>query len=208
MRAEQFLRFLGAVAVILRFIGDERIVLPDRHAVLAPVGRERPARERFARIPFALAVVQQRAGRELFPQPLDEFAGKNALLVGHGGEIPFRAVRIVNRNKRRFAAHGEADIVFVQIGVNRVAELLDAFPLLLGVRLGDARRFVNARHAHLETEFAFALIHRAADGRGAGRDRACRRAGCGLRPPANRSSGPGRSSRRRADTLRTRRAGR
>jgi hypothetical protein len=75
---QQFLRLLRAVAVIFRFVGDERIVLPDRHAVLAPIRSERPARQRFAGIPFALAVMQQRAGREFFPQPLDEFAGENS----------------------------------------------------------------------------------------------------------------------------------
>src|SRR5215471_16040559 len=45
-----------------RPIGDglgsnERIVVPNRLAVAPPIERERPARQRFARIPFALAVV-------------------------------------------------------------------------------------------------------------------------------------------------------
>ena len=37
--------------------GDQRGVLPDRLAVLAPAQREGPARQRLARIPFALAVM-------------------------------------------------------------------------------------------------------------------------------------------------------
>ncbi len=165
----KFLCLLRSVAVVLRFVGNERVVLPDRHAVLAPVSSQRPARKRFAGIPFALAVVQQRAGRELFPQPFDEFARENPLLVRNRGEIPFRAIGIVNGNERRLAAHREAHVVFSQVHVNGMAERFDARPLLVGVRLGDARRFVNARHAHLEFEIALALVHAAADWRGAAR---------------------------------------
>ena len=40
------------------------VILPQRLAVVAPVERERPARQLLARIPFALPVVQQAARRE------------------------------------------------------------------------------------------------------------------------------------------------
>ena len=36
---------------------DQIGILPDRHAVLAPIEAERPARQAFARIPFALPVM-------------------------------------------------------------------------------------------------------------------------------------------------------
>ena len=40
----------------------------------------------------------------------------------------------------------------LQIGIHLVAERDDFVPLLFGVRLGDARRFVDALHRHLVME--------------------------------------------------------
>ena len=162
----KFLRLFCTMTVILRFVGDERIVLPNRHAIFAPITAKCISRQRFAWIPFTLAVVEQRAGRKFFSKTLDEVAGERALFVRHRGEVPFWPVRIVHGNERRLAAHREAHVALFQIGINRVAERLNFPPLLVGVRLGDARRFVNARHRHCEVELRFALVHAAADGRG------------------------------------------
>src|SRR5438067_1500099 len=46
------------------------LLFPQRDAVLAPEARQRPARQRLARIPLALAEMQQSAGRELGAQPV------------------------------------------------------------------------------------------------------------------------------------------
>src|SRR5262249_19994791 len=54
---------LLALAVIDRLVGDERVVIPDRLAVAPPPAPERPARQRFARIPLALAVMKKPARR-------------------------------------------------------------------------------------------------------------------------------------------------
>ncbi len=77
-------------------------VAPDRHAVAAPVQRKGPARNRFARIPFALAVMQQTAGRETIAQPPDQFVGALALRRrrAHRCSIP----PIDNRRPRRRSA--------------------------------------------------------------------------------------------------------
>jgi len=83
--------------------------------------------------------MQQRAGRKFASQPFDEFTGQDALLMRHGGEVPFRPVGVVKGNERRLAAHRQAHVVFLQVGVNRLAEHLDALPLFLGVGFGDAR---------------------------------------------------------------------
>src|SRR5438445_680934 len=48
----------------LRRIGQQRIVVPQALAVGAPENPERPARQRFARIPLALTLMQQPARRE------------------------------------------------------------------------------------------------------------------------------------------------
>src|ERR1700722_738942 len=53
-------------------LGDQVGILPDRHAVLAPIEPERPARQALARIPFALSVMQQAAGREAGAQAADQ----------------------------------------------------------------------------------------------------------------------------------------
>ena len=165
----QGFRFLRAVAVIFRFVRDERIIFPHRHTVLTPIRRKRVTRERFAGIPFALAVMQQRAGREFIPQTLDEFAGQNSFFLRDGGEIPFGTIGIIHGNKGRLAAHREAHIAFFQINVNLVTKFLDGIPLLFRVGLGDARRFVNALHRHVEFEFGFAFVHAAGNRRGARR---------------------------------------
>ena len=55
--------FVGDL-VVSTFDGDQVGVFPHRQAVAVPVEREGPARQRLARVPFALAVVQEAARRE------------------------------------------------------------------------------------------------------------------------------------------------
>lgn len=50
-----------------------------------------------------------------------------------------------------------------KVGINGVAELLDPGPLLLGVGLRHARRFVDARDAHFVQQLRLAFVHRAAN---------------------------------------------
>src|SRR5581483_11802223 len=63
-------------------------VRPDRLAVLPPVERERPARQRLAGVPFALPVVEEAAGREARLQAADEAIGLVALGRPDGGRVP------------------------------------------------------------------------------------------------------------------------
>ena len=48
-----------------------------------------------------------------------------------------------------------------------MAQFFDGVPLLIGVRLGDARGFVNSLDRHLVTELGIARVQQAGDGRGA-----------------------------------------
>src|SRR3974390_3693442 len=59
-------------------VGDQIAILPDRHAVLAPIESERPAWQAFAGIPLALPVMQQPAGRKAAAQAPDQLIGKAA----------------------------------------------------------------------------------------------------------------------------------
>ena len=56
--------------------------MPERLAVAAPVTTERPARERFAGIPFALAIVDDTARREAVAKaPGVQISNRSGLLT-------------------------------------------------------------------------------------------------------------------------------
>ena len=139
--------------------------MPDHLAVLAPVATQRPARQRLAGVPLALAEMQQAAGSEPVFQPANQRARQSALFRAHRGEVPFCAVHVVDGNERRLPAHGEAHVVPVEFRVDPVAERFDFVPLFIGVRLGDPRRFEDARHPHFMGEFRFTVVHSAGDRR-------------------------------------------
>src|SRR5271167_4396392 len=97
----------GNAPGILFFIRYECLVFPNRHAIFAPVTSQRPAGQRFARIPLALPEVKQCAGSEAVVEPAEEIEGEGALVGAEGGGIPFGAVRIVKRNEGWFSPHRE-----------------------------------------------------------------------------------------------------
>ena len=131
---------------------DQVGILPDRNAVLAPVKSKRPARQAFARIPFALPEMQQSARRETGPQPADQVVRQPALVRTDRGNIPFRRFKIVDGNKGRLAAHRQPDVAGLEIGIDLLAQPVQPRPGLIGERLGNARRFANSLHAHVEGE--------------------------------------------------------
>src|SRR5262245_60513207 len=114
---------------------------PQRDAVLPPPAAVCPARQRFAGVPFALPEVQQTARREAITQAAQERIGAQSLRWAKRRGVPFGGVAIVDADERRFAPHGQSHVIGVQLGVDRVAELVDGAPYLLGVWLCDARRF-------------------------------------------------------------------
>ena len=148
---EKLPRVLRRVTVIFAVLGDEAGVLPDGNAVLAPVAAERPARQRLAGIPLALSEMQQAAGRKTLAQPAQQFHGALAFHRAQRGGGPFGSVGVVERNESRLAAHGEPHVSGAQIGIHLMAEPFDCLPLLVGIGLGDARRFVDSLHRHLVT---------------------------------------------------------
>ena len=160
---------LASVTVLDTFISEQGVVVPEGLAILAPIAGEGPARQGFAGIPLALAVMQQAAGSKLVFQSPNQFARELALLRSDGGEVPFLAVHTVDRNKRGLAAHREAHVMGLEFGVDPMTERFDLLPLLLGVRLRDARRLEHSRDPHLVNELRFARVHRPANRRGTGR---------------------------------------
>ena len=85
-------------------------VVPDRLAVAPPVEREGPARQRLARIPLALAVVQEAARREAVAQAADQLVGQPALGRADRVGVPLVGLEIVDRDEGRLAAHGQAHV--------------------------------------------------------------------------------------------------
>ncbi len=144
---------------------DQLGVLPDRHAVLAPIEPECPARQAFTGIPFALSVMQQAAGREPRSQLANEIVGEPALGRADRGNIPFRRFQIVDGNKGRLAAHRQPHVASVQVGIDLLAEPVEASPGLVGERPGDPRRFADPLDVHFEAEFDLGESDRAADRR-------------------------------------------
>ena len=145
------LRFGGAVVDV--FLGEQRGVRPDRLAVGAPERIERPARQLLARIPLALAVMQQaRAARSAPCSRASSSAAMPRLGRAHRLGVPFGAVAIVHRDEGRLAALRQPDVVRREIGVDAPAERFDRRPLLLGVGLGHARRFPHALDLHVVLE--------------------------------------------------------
>ena len=113
--------------------------------------------------------MQQAAGSETVPQPVDQPPGQPPLVRTHRREVPLRAVHVVDGDERRLAAHGQPDIVRRDVPVHLPAQRFDRAPLLVGVGQRHARIFVNPRHAHFVDELHFALVHAARYRRGRGR---------------------------------------
>ena len=173
-------------------------IAPQRLAVAAPVERERPARQLLARIPFALAVVEEPAGREAVPA-----AGGSGRRRGRAWSGPTAAVfhSAPSRSSIETKVGSPPMVSRTSPACSRASIALaggqDLLHSLLGVGLGDARLLDDPRHAHLEAELDLARVDGTGDRGGASAGRACRPAGCGLRRPAGPRSGRGRSSRRR-----------
>ena len=145
---------------------DQRIVLPDRHAVFPPVQAESPARQALAGIPFALAIMQQAARRKARAEAPDQVVAEPALGRTDRGDVPLRAFQIVHRHEGRLAAHREADVAGGQIGIDLLAERVELLPGGFRERLGDARRLADARDRHLEAELDLGKARHAGDRRG------------------------------------------
>ena len=130
--------------VILVLGGDALAVFPQRHAVGAPEQRESPARQGFAGIPFALAIMQQAARGKTFAQAPDQGIGQRPLGRAHRSGMPFRARAVVDGDKGRLSAHGEAHVLPFERPIDFVSQVHDLLPLLVGVRFRDAGRLLDA----------------------------------------------------------------
>ena len=149
---EQGARLFRRGGEVGRLGGDQRGIAPDRLAVLAPVEREGPARQAFARIPFALAVMQESTRREAGAQPADQLVGAAPLGRADGFRVPFRRLVVVDRDEGRFAAHGEAHVLAREVGIDLLAERVERRPALVGEGERHAGILRHPVDAHVEFE--------------------------------------------------------
>ncbi|MNP21137.1 hypothetical protein D3C76_1137440 [compost metagenome] len=126
----------GQVAVgakVFLFVGNQRRVAPQRHTVTPPEAVERPARQLLTRVPLALTEMHQGAGRVMLVQTLEQLASEAPLVRAQRCRVPLGAVRVVDGNEGRLAAHGQAHIRRFQIAIHLAPEGDDGLPLLIAV---------------------------------------------------------------------------
>ena len=154
--------------------GEALRIAPHRHAVGAPQAGERPARQRLARIPLALPVVQHAPGGEALAEATDQRAGEPALVLAERGDGPLGAVHVVHADEGRLAALGQAHVAGLQPRVDDVAQRERLRPVGVAHRARHARVLVHAGHAVVEVELDLAGIRRAGHRRRARRIRGAR----------------------------------
>src|SRR6188474_1935167 len=128
----------------LRLVRDQRLVLPDRFSILAPIAVERPARQLFSWIPLALTKMNQTSGAVALSNPMKQIRRQSLLIRSLCGCIPFVAVGIVDGNKGWLATHGETHVTFLQIGIHYTPQKVNRVPFLFGIGLRDARSLPDA----------------------------------------------------------------
>jgi len=152
--------------------------------------------------------MQEAAPAVFVAQPVHQLGGVAALGGAKGIGVPFGGVAVTHGHESGLAAHGQAHVAGLQFLVHRFAQREHGGPLVVGIGLGDAGRFVDAGHAHVVAELHLGFVHRAFD-----RCRARRpgRAGQRNMPFAGQQAGGGIEADPAGagrDTPRTRHAGR
>ena len=155
----------------MRRVGEQRAVPPQRLAVRAPVTAERPARQRFAGIALALAVVQQAARTERRLQAPQKHVGQSAFGRTEGVVVPLVALHVVDGHEGGFDPHRQPHVVVGEGPVDGAPQGIDGRPPGFRIGPGDSRRLAQAGHRHRMVELDLRLRHHAADGRGGRRVR-------------------------------------
>jgi hypothetical protein len=122
---------------------EQRSILPEWSSILAPEEAKRPARQRFPRIPFALAVMHQTLWCKGCAQFLQEIAGQLEFVFTERCRVPLRAFHVVDGDEGGFSAHRESHVAALEDFIHLLAERVDGKPLFFGVGLGHTRIFMN-----------------------------------------------------------------
>ena len=159
------MRVLGTEAVVACLVRDQGLVMPEGTTVGAPMAAERPARQRLAGVPLALAEVEETTRRKRRPQTAQEDARALALADAERLRVPLGAVHVVDRHEGGLAAEREAHVERRELRVDGAAEHADLGPLGVAVGLRHARVLVHAADGVSMVELDLALVDGAGDGR-------------------------------------------
>ena len=111
-----------------------------------------PARQRFPRVPLALAVLHQTLRRPGRLQQPGQRGRPVALVRTIGVDGPFRIDLVVDRDERRLTAHGQPDVTGGKPAVDVLPHRGDRRPRRVGVRQRDPRVFMHPGHGVGEVE--------------------------------------------------------
>jgi len=140
--------------------------------------------------------MHQATGAVFFAQSAQKLGGKAAFGRAKCVGVPLGRIAVAGGHKSRLSAHGQAYITRMQVSVHSLAQRVDGRPLVVGVRLGDAGRLINARDLHVVAEFHLAIVESSVNGRSArwlGRASqrnmpfACEQARCRVQPNPTRA---------------------
>ncbi len=134
---------LDSAMVIDIIPGQKLFITPQWEAITAPIAFERPAGQQFTRIPFSLPVVQNTSRSKRFAQPQQQIPGQLAFFLPQSGCIPLGRLHIINGDKRRLSAHGQAYIALLQTLIDITAQPVDTCPLIFAIGQCDAGIFVD-----------------------------------------------------------------
>src|SRR3954470_9347602 len=109
--------------------------MPHRLTVPPPESGESPPGKRFARIPFALAVVNETAFSVVLPKTFDQLLRKPPLGRTERTRVPFGAIHIAAGNEGGLHAHGETNIALEKGRIDLCSKRVNPCPLFFGVRL-------------------------------------------------------------------------
>ena len=137
---------VDAATVVLVVLGQQLGPSPKRLPVGSPKERQRPARQFLPRIPLALPDLKYAAGGETVTQPAQQHPGTLALVWPERGGIPLCRFHVVDRDEGGLATQGQAHVPGTQLLVHRPPQEVDGLPLVLRIRLGDPRVFMDALH--------------------------------------------------------------
>ena len=128
-RRDEALGVGRGVTVGVPLVGEERRIAPDRLAVGAPVAPERPARQLLARIPLALAEVDETAGGEALLQTPEQIGGAQPFGRPERRRGSTRRHRDPSTgHERRLAAHRQPHVLPREVRVDRAAECRQSRP--------------------------------------------------------------------------------
>ena len=154
----------GGIISGLFGVGQKGGISPQGLTVAAPQHTDLPPWQCFAGVPLALTMVEHAAGCIPSGQASGHFPRRHPFGWTISGGGPFLGLHVADGDERGLTAHGEAHITCHQYLVNVAAQRVNGRPLVLGVRQGDARIFVDTAHHIAVFQRCFARLHHAGDG--------------------------------------------